>query len=78
MFLMWRGCDFDQDDRDDDDDLLSGSFTHLGGGLDEGRLMENPVFTLLGKTQYSKKIDTFRVILNVRILLSSISNSVNL
>jgi len=27
---------------------LAGSFTHLAGGLDEGKLMENPVFTLSG------------------------------
>ena len=25
-----------------------GTFTHLGGGGDHGRLMENPVFTLTG------------------------------
>ena len=28
--------------------LFAGTFTHLGGGSDHGRLMENPVFTLTG------------------------------
>ena len=28
--------------------VFAGTFTHLGGGGDHGRLMENPVFTLTG------------------------------
>merc|ERR1712130_501319 len=36
---------FGSNDMPDD---LAGSFTHLGQGSDEGRLMENPVFTLSG------------------------------
>ena len=28
--------------------LFAGTFTHLGGDGDHGRLMENPVFTLTG------------------------------
>merc|ERR1719420_1518510 len=36
---------FGSNDMPDD---LAGSFTHLGQGLDDERLMENPVFTLSG------------------------------